>query len=362
MWNKEFLLKKRSQYKKLLKRCCNPEEEIKLLNTLYSIEYVLDFMYSTEEESEKISFKDIRYNESDYFSYYRELVPYISNFAKKFSQDDFFEFRTLKHYNLSKDDILATTSMFYNSLDNRFSKPFNRMFEKNKQWIRYSKDNDTCYTFPIYNTNIVLMLLGCFNTIEDYATTSHEYGHGIDISYNQAEIEALDRIPFAEVVSIFMEMINGQFLDEQCFSPKELLNYDINSFTKYLELGIIANEKNNITDMFNSSKLFSNKQAIKYLKDKVHMEDFGIEQVLYDPISEQFPYVISYLVAIELYLIYLEDKDEALNIVYNFMKMKECSIEDYVCFFKKSGAEIGKNTEEYAKLLKKRNDIIKYGR
>ena len=361
MWNKEFLLKKRSQYKKLLKRCNNPEDELRITNTLYSIEYVLDFMYATQEEESVVSFKDMCREESDFLSYYRDLVPYVSSFAKKYSNDEFFEFRELKEFKTDTDDVLKMTSEFYNTLDKRFSKPFNRVFDKNKQWVKYVNGNGDCYTFPIYYTNVILMLLSRYNTIEDYKTALHEYGHCIDITYNQEQIEAINRIPFAEVVSIFMELINTPFLEEHFFSPKELLSYDINSFTKYLEVAIVANEKHNIANTFNSSKIFSNKQAIKYLKDKVHMEDFGIEQVLYDPISELFPYVISYQIAIELYLIYLQDKKEALNIVYTFMSLKGCTVKDYIDFFNKSGVEIGKNTDQYVKILKNRNDSISYG-
>lgn len=361
MWNKQFLLKKRSLYKKLLKKCNDPEEELKLTNTLYSIQYVLDFMYNTTvQQAPKISFKDMWREESDFLSYYEDLIPYVSDFAKKYSNDEFFDFRALREFRTDKDDVLKMTSEFYNTLDKRFAKPFNRVFDKNKQWVKYGNDNGDCYTFPIYYTNIILMLLSRYNTIEDYKTAAHEYGHSIDIMYNQEEIEDINRIPFAEVISIFTELINTPFLEEHFFSSKELLSYDINSFTKYLEIAIIANEKNNIANMFNNSKIFSNKQARKYLIDKVHMEEFGIDQVLNDPISANFSYVISYQIAIELYLIYLQDKKEALDIIYKFMLLKDCSVKDYIDFFSKSGAEIGKNTDQYVMLLKNRNDSMIY--
>lgn len=357
MWNKEYLLKKRSEYKKRLNNTSNPEEILNLTNTIYSIEDIIDFIDGNNQECQSESFKDTCHTESLFLSHFKQLVPYVSNFTNSYTSDSFFSFRKLTHYDTKRQEVLDLTKEFYNTLDNRFAKPFNRVFDKNKQWIRYAGNIKACYTWHIYNTNIILMLIGHYYSIEDYLAMVHEYGHAVDVTCSQEEVETDNRIPFSEVVSNFIEMVYGHYLDEKGFSSKDLLAYDISTFTKNLELSIIVNEKNNIVNMFNEAKIFSRKQATKYLKNEVLMVDYGIEQVLDCPITEQFPYPISYQVAIELYL---QDKEVAFNIVYNFMKLKDCSVNDYIKFFKKAGVEIGKNTDQYVKMLKNRNDCMRY--
>ena len=366
MWNKDYLLKKRSQFKKALKNCYDIEKANKLNEALYSVEYIMDLIYGDSKDTiVRETFKEKIDNEKYYRQHYEILFPYISKFSDNFTNDELFSYHNLRQRSSDREKILGMTCEFYNTLDKRFSKPFNRIFEKRDQWVKYVDSiagNYPCYTLPIYHSNVILMLLTRTNSIEDFRSAVHEYGHAIDVSYNQSNIENLERLPFSELVSKFMELIDSIYMEDKGYSPAELLFSNINDFTQNLESAIVINEKNNIIDMVDRNKIYSAKQAVKYLKNDVQMKDFGIDQVLNETMGAHLPYVVSYLLAIELYLIYLEDKNEALNTVYSFIRLKDYSVSDYLDFFKKSGVEMGKNTDAYVKLIKNKKDAINNGR
>ena len=62
-------------------------------------------------------------------------------------------------------------------------------------------------------------------------------------------------------------------------------------------------------------------------------------------------YIISYLTAIELYIIYQSDKQLALDLLYKIINSKKEHSAGYLEYVKGSGLEPGKNFKKYLKIL-----------
>ena len=67
--------------------------------------------------------------------------------------------------------------------------------------------------------------------------------------------------------------------------------------------------------------------------------------------SDYYHYVISYLTAIELYLIYQYNPDKALNDLFSIINIKKDNNKEYLDYVISLGLEPGRNFEVYLQLL-----------
>ena len=101
----------------------------------------------------------------------------------------------------------------------------------------------------------------------------------------------------------------------------------------------------------NKKDLSSKKNIIEYLKNDANYNKLGIKDTLNTYVREYFHYIISYLTAIELYFIYQEEPDVALDILFQIIINKKNTNIEYLEFVKSLGLEPGKNFDKYIKKL-----------
>ena len=75
-----------------------------------------------------------------------------------------------------------------------------------------------------------------------------------------------------------------------------------------------------------------------------------------------YHYGISYLTAIELYMIYLSDPQIALDLLLKIIKVKDLTSDGYLNYIKSLGIIPGSHIKEYVDLLINRGKELGYGK
>ncbi len=108
---------------------------------------------------------------------------------------------------------------------------------------------------------------------------------------------------------------------------------------------------------------FKNKKAlINYIKNNNKGNNQYIKDVLYEEVKETYHYGISYLTAIELYLIYRCDPEMALELLTKIIKAKDLNSEGYLKYVQSLGITPGKHIKEYVDILINRGKELGYGK
>lgn len=369
-WNIIYLRKKLQQYKNLRKLETDTNKQLKLDETIGSIQEILDYSKPSLFNS-KPNFREIYGIDSDFQQLYYKLNPYIIEFVGRFENEEVtYEVDTDKISSINRNSILNMTNDFYRTIrDTRFTKPYRELRLKSNKLVKFKSKNkfsknefDEGITFQIYNTKEILMLIKTNKTIQDIITTIHEYAHGIAFLINQDHSTDLGKYPFVEVDSIFFEMLGTEHVGALLNVPKQALNIDIDRFYDYLLSALIINCKLNVHTMIIDGKL-NKKDIIKYLKDVEHLADDEINSVLYKPMAQYYHYVISYLTAIELYMLYRDMPEASLDALHEIVAIKDINSSDYITLlYDHYGITLGQNTHAYFEMLKNRIEVLNNGK
>lgn len=369
-WNLRDLRKKLKHYKKLRKNETDYDKQLKLDETIGSIEEIIDY-FTLSFLNIRPSFKSIFDTDSKFIEVYQSLNPYIFDFVDRFETEELsYEVDLTKNPDITPRRILSITNDFYNEIrDTRFVKHSRYLNLRSKELVNFKKDkqkfansDDAGTTFQIYNTKDILMHINTNNTLEDYVTTIHEYAHAIAFLINQDHSTDFGKFPFVEVDSIFFEMLGTEYVGLIENSPTQALNIDIDRFYDYLLSALIISCKLSIHSMIIDGKL-NKRDIIKYLKEVENLEKGEIKNVLYKPMANYFHFVISYLTAIELYIIYQDYPEEALDALYDIISTKDVDSIEYIKLLKdKYGIELGQNTHVYFEMLKNRIGVLTDGK
>lgn len=369
-WNLRDLRKKLKHYKRLRKNETNADKQLKLDETIGSIEEILDY-FTLSFLNIRPSLRNIFDTDTKFIETYHELNPYVLNFVDRFETEELsYEVDLTQNPDITPKRILTITDDFYNEIrDTRFVKHSRYLnlrrnelvnFKKGKQ--KFGNSDDAGTTFQIYNTKDILMHINTNNTLEDYATTIHEYAHAIAFLINQDHSTDYGKFPFVEVDSIFFEMLGTEYVGLVENSPTQALNIDIDRFYDYLLSALIISCKLNIHSMIVDDKL-NKRDIVKYLKEVEKLENGEIKNVLYKPMADYYHFVISYLTAIELYIIYQDYPEEALDALHDIISIKDVPSTEYIKLLKeKYGIELGQNTHVYFEMLRNRIGVLTDGK
>ena len=218
---------------------------------------------------------------SDYEEFYRE------------SKDPKIREHTFHRSSLSKDDLITLTHDFYKSLNRYFFGNFMKNF-------RHRRDHATSFQL---NPNHV-----------DY-----------------------DKRAFSETIALFMELLASDYYLEQT-KDYDASIYKINTHLEYIDNAQVVNliiylikKEQQLGHEYTSTKEM--RQQLK--KDSFSDEIFD-DAFLFSGIAHE-EYLASYMYAIELYMLYKENKDKALDLLKRMILLDEMNEEEYYSNIKKLG-------------------------
>ncbi|MGN1371049.1 MAG: hypothetical protein ACI4XM_02045 [Candidatus Coprovivens sp.] len=251
--------------------------------------------------------------------------------------------------------VLTISKDFYSSIGGVFSKKYTLLSSRFKNTLFVNKLSpniaESGQTYSVYNTDITFIELGVNNTAQDYITAIHEFGHGISCTINPLAMFDFGKYCFIELESLFFEILGVDYLKDKLDLEQDSFDISIQVLKDYIYSAQLICSKLNMYNTLTSRQLYDKRTVKKYLSIEEGYNLIGVKDVINTYMRDYFHYIISYLTAIELYIIYQYDKQFALDLLYKIINSKNEHSAGYLEYVKSLGLEPGKNFEKYLKIL-----------
>ena len=256
---------------------------------------------------------------------YTMYYPYLYEFHNKMI-DSGYDVQSYVDIESSKEEInryeiKPLINGFYESLGRKIYDKYQEVNRDNALYINIDNDIDAGnaieYYVPILNKRYVL--LGGFGDNRDIVNTlTHEYGHSIASVINPNRYYKEDF--FTEIESMFFEMIGADYYYKETNDEWYMLhlknkvnNYFIDASDVLAMKRVSDKTFKNMNDQESSFNL-----CYKYLR----RENFNDLFIPID-VDDRMKYTFGYMIAIELFETYKEDKDLAFTLLENIVNRKK---------------------------------------
>lgn len=372
-WDLEEVKKRIAFLQEQLINTTDTTEELEIESQIYALEDLIDYYDEVLCPSKQLkanyapeNFKAIISDDLQIIKKFGFYFPMIREFNESFDYSKISPQNQLAKRPFKNPQLISLTTAFYNRQSEVFKSTYAELASHFQSRLYFSKPNKynglDGETKPIYGTDLVYININKSNTIRDCITTIHESSHGIAYLLNNDVIWDDNKTCFREVDSLFFELLGTDYVDANLNTTLDCHQLKVATFKDYLySAGLIVSK----ADMYNalSSKDLNNRRAIKeFLKQEIGCDKIGIQDVMQTYVREYFHYIISYLTAIELYLIYQTDQDFALDLLYKIIMLKDKNNQEYLNEIRKLGIEPGKNMETYFKMLIDTDRKLCYGK
>lgn len=226
---------------------------------------------------------------------------------------------------LSNSDIISLVNRFYKTFDEELYEYFLEAYKEKNNSLRFlpldkSKDNKTDGT-TLFIDGIRKNFITIYETssIGTFECAVHEYGHAIANLINP-EVSYSDREDFfAEVASIFPELV-ALYENDFNFNELQVLYSLYTTLVTYVNNAEFLCLHIPVINAWADNKHIMSKKFFEELEENYNIDDECFEEILSTTIEDQGVYVISYIVALELFNLYKKDKKQALELFKAFLK------------------------------------------
>ena len=361
-WNINYLKQLYAKYSSAAIKTDNPTLSLEYESTANSI---LDVIERYKEMTGKPT-RSLRRIELPYYSeivscdfsiisqygYYCPYVRFLSEYLEKLEINPNTD---LPRINTSADKIVTLSKHFYGTLSKPFSSEFKGMAASFSDTIHLKKLTGASITagqtYSVYKTGITFFELGYNNTLQDYVSAIHEFGHGISCRLNSEAMWDFGKYCFIEVDALFFELLGTDYLGQKLNRPKDAFDINMHVLKDYIYSAMLISTKLNMYSTYDRSDLNSKRFTKQYLYKEVGLDKLGVKDVMTTYVRDYMHYIISYLTAIELYLIYQDKPDKALELLFNIITVRMNDSKSYLDYVISIGIEPGKNFDSYIRIL-----------
>ena len=338
---------------KLIERLIRTEDDNERLYLLQSDYYNLqgcieEFFDNDIEDTPKLleCFSEVR----------RKITPlkFLWDDIEKFSTvtNKFIDVPRLPTCYLQKNELLDITHDFYKSLNDFFFGNFMKNFYRRYDHITfYPYDTNSEYIGEtIFLPSLKESFIKVFRsfTIDDALTTIHEYGHATTVSINPRHLITPNKTLYTEIDTIFMEFIAADYIDKT-------MNLQISSLHKSHEINKTSCNAETLLahiDLIKAEPLtkggYQNNKMLKHIAlNQCDIEPDELEELLHNPDINSSIYLTSFMFALELYKIYLEDKEKALYILKQIILLDNLTKEQYYNNIRRFGLIPNQSLQEF---------------
>ena len=308
-------------------------------------------------------YKKVINSDLQFLSTYSSYIPIIEEVMDKIDGTCFSgDFSSIKIAN-STMSILENSKEFYLSLPGNYPNLFTQYHNnpRNQFLFKRLKDDEVPFgeTTPIYGTCYSTILAGYNHSFDDYTTAIHEYGHGITNILNPNQFFDIEKYCIVETDGLFFELLGNDFTAKRFGYSKESINSSFESLSDQLLDAEVIYSK--IQMYYHTDFKWKRSNIEDYLRSMGYGED-GIQYFMNRYLKDCFHYYISYLNAIELYMIYRQDPNSTLDMIQKIAKKSGCSAKDYLDYIRDLGIHPGEQLHSYFDLLIARDQEVGYGK
>ena len=362
-WTTLDIRKDLKYLEKILESETNPKKRDRIITYIANMKYEIACTELTkfekdEDEEEKAlndidldldegtCFGDLTHNIADlekYRLYYPFIKKHIDICDKDLERD--YVFSHHGNLKLSKKEIFDAVHEFYKGTNKYFYNKY-LLFEKNKNKIlnyrpELDSDDGTCLSFPLVKSRY--LEVGGDGAVQNtLVSLSHEIGHFIGSIINEERY--FDDDKFVEIESLFFELISNDYFYKTFDNNKFKENLIDYAYTYHDDARNIMAFKKVNDDTF--KKLYK-------LDNPYHYYGEISKKVPYYKnvdVDDKMKYLFSYLVALELYELYKEDKDLALYKLKEIVRPNNRKSEYQRIT---ENIELNNNMKEHVKTLKR---------
>lgn len=327
-WNKEYI--------NCLIKNLEAKEQNELIKsdikTLKSLKTIL----ITENYERKINNKNL---ENDY-NIVKQFNHLINPIIKKYENKTKIKVKYNK-LEIPEKELLIFT---YNNIK-KINKNWANLVEPyifTKYNLNFKKKNNN-YIIPLEYYENFFISLSKENTIEDYINPTHEYLHVLWGILNINTMYYLE----AECLSILGELITTYEFKKNSILKEEAIKYDIKNINRlYSFIKDIQIKK----ELIKIDKKYIPNILEKYNINKKYLNELYESSIIYD-----YRTTLSYLIAIELFELYKQDKEKCIYIIENLIKDED----NISSKLKKNNITLLTNDDKYIKTLKKEYEDYK---
>ena len=218
------------------------------------------------------------------------------------------------------------SNVFFN-LDDKFSELYNEFYKNINYSVKFSNkndeftDNDGCFMY-VGLVDKSYILVKDEKGISKPINLAHECGHMLSYRYNIEKMYKRKDEFLTEVPALFFELI----FDYECASKYDSLSTSIFNLEKYYfitdECDKILNHEDIINEWSNNNYEINN-NLYNNLKEKYNISRNEFIKYSKSDLDYNGKYVIGYIVALNLFHIYKQDKHFAFSLLRTLLNMQD---------------------------------------
>jgi len=341
-WTENTLKEKLHHYQKLLEKAKTQEEKMALYKTIKSYQ---EFISTFHKCYKKPSFSSVAIADRNFFEKSIQTIPILLD-ANNYIVSNGIDLRAeASNIIVPKEKIITATNDFYNYIGGIYLEKYNEYYQTGAIYIKFSKATNNTWGGDILRpegVNEAFLNLYLFNGTYDIASSVHEHGHAIGASINETHLKN----PFVnEVESIFFELLCLDIIDKNEYDFDEIKR------AKETSISVYHGFLNSIDSKYMTtlSGISDRKRALEIIREKYELDADYIDGELLYPLNNLVNYATSYLVAIELFLLYKRNRYAALNILEQIIRIESYNEEDILNTLHNYGIIPGKNLKAFYK-------------
>lgn len=278
---------------------------------------------------------------SEYLSLYNRVYPYVRQIIKSsvIDEDDNTIFNKIK---LSDNDVIELAQEFFAKQNSSYSQLMRDFLEDASDHLKFipPTPHTEGESYFIRSTGDCFCIVPNYSNIMKFSIFTHECTHIFDWYIND---NFLNNFLIAESHSLLMELLACDYLNN-------LLNLDKENIKRQLQIHkLIKTDSMNIYEIMQMLYLYKRfgEDGIKKIK-RVYSPKY-LEYISMYSLDVFFRYQLSYLIAIELYILYQSDKEKTLWLIREIVnKGNFKTIEEVLA---KEKIEIGEHFTDYERKL-----------
>lgn len=320
-----------------------------LINYLYSLNSDLDAIkddieillnineYRISKDNEAILdnlfYEDEEYEDSKKYS---DIIKKISLKYYTNKKENEIRYKTIDS---SKKDILLFTRDNIKNINKNWAAKLEPHILENYKFLDFRKNNNNTIIFLEYLNNFYISLSKS-NNITDFIYPTHEFLHILSYKINNKSLNSIE----SEFLSILGELITSHELKKHFLFKNELIKSEINLFNQvstyvtdsvYKKIAIIEE--------------LPYDKKIPFLNKELGIRKRNLKGMYKTSLEYNYSFVISYFLALELFEIYIKDKEKCIYICENLIK----SNKDLEQKLKDNHINLLENDDKYIKKIKK---------
>ena len=247
-------------------------------------------------------------------TFYKPFYPLaVALTSTNFTPNDFYSTKDYHNIYINNDQTLDIMKDFFQEQGESFYNQFIEFLSEVDDHLEYVNPNNAMDGEMLFLRSIAEAFVSIANypNICKLTISSHEFTHVID-AFNNPDFH--EQLLIREISSMFMEIVASDYL-----SQKLNLGNDNIKRRAYLH-GLIKEQahaiirKTQLLEIYGEHQDESKKRLFATLRNNGFSKK-AVEEYEKYCIIEDYYYIIAHLTAIELYFIYIKDKEKALTIL-----------------------------------------------